>query len=121
MSQCLRTQFEVRPDFGRGGITQGSRVQVVVNLVDRGTPYQIQGFVGASAVFRQTDSETPLVVTGAVLPVQAGTLGFDILEAYTALLELGQEQSFEVRLEDSNGLRVHLFESQLAVHAPLFP
>ncbi len=110
-------------DISSPTLTAGEEVSLATQLVYKGSsdPYAIVGFVGATGQFAaQEDYQGPIAASGYLESADRGVLRFDMDAATSALLQLGDEQDFQVRLLDANGLRITRYLGLLNVAEPLF-
>lgn len=102
-------------------IVQGSDGFLLMQLVYRGTsdPAAINSFVGATGFFPKEDGSA-LAVSGALVSADRGTVRFDLDSTETADLNEGEENNFEMSVEDASGLHFYQLEAKLSVSARYF-
>jgi len=123
MSTCRRLGIIGRiADRSTPAIVKGSDAFLVTQLVFKGEndPAEIVGFSGATGFFPQADSTEPLPVSGTLESADLAEIRFELAASGTALLADGEEQSFEISVEDSFGLVFYQFDGKLVVKERLF-
>lgn len=109
-------------NISQPAIVKGSDAFISTQLVYQGdvnTPVKIPGFIGATG-FLANDDTTVQAVTGTLDSADLGTLNFSIAASGTDLLKAGDEQSFEFRLEDADGVQYIQFDGGLQIKDRLF-
>ena len=107
-------------------IVRNSDGYFVVQLVYEGDgcqdAFKINGFVGATGTFASDVvlMTNYLSIPGTVVSADAGKVKFAYNQVQSSQMKLGPERSFEMRIEDSTGVKYINFDGQLQIVAPLY-
>jgi len=103
-------------------IVKDSDTYLVVQMLYRGTsqPASFQTLQGATGHFQGEDAAI-ISIPATLVSADLGKLQIDLPASSTALLEAGDEQSFQVDFRDDRGLVKILFDGALEIVEPLYP
>lgn len=103
-------------------IVQGQTGQVQVQLWDpeQKQPFSLVGLTGATGVFPDSDGVTGLAVSGNLVSQDLGTLVFPYDEAFSNALNVGQQQTVMVMVDQGANRTIALMEAVLNVLASPF-
>lgn len=103
-------------------INQGQTAQLSVQLIDgnTGNPFNLGGLTGATGIFPALDGESGLAASGQVISEDLGTLSFNLDEAFTEALNVGEQQSFQVMVDQGSVRSIATLGQVLTVIAPPF-
>lgn len=109
-------------DRSTPALVQGADEFLVVQMFYKNTttPYSFQTYAGATGHFIAADS-TITSIPATLESADLGKLRIELAASATSGLALGDEQSFQVDFDDDRGLSKIIFDSVLAVVAPLYP
>lgn len=108
-------------DRSTPSLVRSSDAFLVVQMTYRGTsePYAFQNWTGATGFF---PGETAVLeVPASLVSADLGKLRLEIAASGTALLAVGDEQTFQVDFQDDRGLTKILFDGAISVVDPLYP
>jgi hypothetical protein len=108
-------------DRSQPALVKGSDFALTIQLQFKGSeePATIAGFVGATGYFRKEDGST-LDKVGTLGSADLATVSFALPAEDTALLGAGDESSFEVGVEDDDGIRFFQFDGDLSIKDRIF-
>lgn len=103
-------------------INQGQTANLSVQLIDgnTGNPFNLGGLTGATGIFPAADGQSGLAATGTLLSADLGTLSFNLDEAFTEDLNVGEQQSFQVMVDQGAIRSIATLSQVLTVIAPPF-
>lgn len=108
-------------DISQNPIVKGSDGYIVSQILYKGddSPFKLTNFLGATGYFKNADATT-LSASGSLESADLGKIRFVLTDQQTALLEAGEEKSFEVKFEDDSGVKVIQYEGKLQINERLF-
>ncbi len=103
-------------------INQGQTANLRVQLIDgnTGNPFNLAGLTGATGIFPAADGESGLAASGELVSEDLGTLSFNMDEDFTNDLNVGEQQSFQVMVDQGNVRSIATLSQVLTVIAPPF-
>jgi hypothetical protein len=103
-------------------INQGQTAQLTIQLIDGNTlqPFNLGGLTGATGIFPNLDGVSGLAASGILASQDLGTLTFNLDEAFTAQLNIGEQQPVQVMVDQGAVRSVAVLQQVLTVIAPPF-
>lgn len=107
--------------MAKAKIVKGQDRSITVQLVKEsdGLPYSLADFTAATGYFPKADL-TALAVSGSLVSSDLGTIKFVMTETDTLDLKAGEDQSFEVEVDQGATKTIVQFEDSLDVFERLF-
>lgn len=107
--------------MAKAKVVQGQDRTITVQLVKEsdGTPFSLEGFTGVTGYFPGAD-DAGYAKVGSLVSSDLGTVKFVLDETDTAALAAGEDQSFEVVLDQGSTRTIVQFDSKLDVFERLF-
>jgi hypothetical protein len=101
-------------------IVQGQSANLVVQLIDgsTGKPFNLAGLSGATGVFPDIDGESGLASSGTLISSDLGTLAFALDPTFTSELQIGEQMSIQVQVDQGSLRSIAVVENVLTVIAP---